>query len=257
MHLVYVDESGDDGFSKSGLYKFSETPSPFFTRTAVIVHDWKWKSIVSEIRDFRIKYSIPASEEIHATEILNGRARSYSSSGKRVSLTNFFGQKWPNRSDRKDLLLDFCRTIVSLDLSYIGVAIDKSCIDTSKNNFRKIPKDFSWELLIERINYFLSEAKDQRGMIISDATERNLEVYHRAFAKALIASSLHIKEFHFIETLLFEPSDSSDLLQVSDVVAYAVGRKFNSNDDSLFSVLEPKFVTRNGTLNGVGLKVWP
>ena len=257
MHLVYVDESGDDGFAKSGIYTKSITPSPFFTRTAVIVHDWKWKSVVRDIRAFRIKYSIPASEEIHATEILNGRSKSYSSSGKRVSLTNFFGQKWPNRSDRKNLLLDLCHTIVSLDLSFVGVVMDKSKIDTSKPNFRKIPKDFSWEFLIERINYFLSEAKDKRGMIISDATGRTLEIYHRAFAKALIASSLHIKEFHFIETLLFEPSDSSDLLQVSDVVAYAIGRKFNSNDDSFFSVLEPKFVTRNGTLNGVGLKIWP
>jgi len=49
----------------------------------------------------------------------------------------------------------------------------------------------SWELLIERINYFLSEARDKRGMIISGATGRTLEKYHRVFAKALIASSLH------------------------------------------------------------------
>jgi len=33
MHLVYVDESGDDGFAKSGIYTKSITPSPFFTRT--------------------------------------------------------------------------------------------------------------------------------------------------------------------------------------------------------------------------------
>ena len=257
MHLVYVDESGDDGFSKSGLYKHSETPSPFFTRTAVIVHDWKWQSIVNAIKAFRIKYSIPASEEIHATEILNGRSKSYSSPGRRTSHINFYGQKWPKRSDRKNLLLDLCQSIVALDLSFVGVVIDKLKIDMSKSNFRKIPKDFSWELLIERINYFLSEARDKRGMMISDATERNMEKYHRAYAKALFASSLHIKEFHFIETLLFEPSDSSDLLQISDVVAYAIGRKFNSNDDSFFDVLEPKFLKRDGILTGMGLKVWP
>ena len=257
MHLVYVDESGDDGFSKSGSYKFSETPSPFFTRTAVIVHDWKWQSIVNDIKTFRIKHSIPASEEIHATEILNGRSKGYSSSGKRTSPFNFYGQQWPNRSDRRNLLLDLCQSIVTLDLSFVSVVIDKSKIDMSKSNFRKIPKDFSWELLIERINYFLSEAKDKRGMMISDATARNMEKHHRAYAKALFASSLHIKKFHFVETLLFEPSDSSDLLQISDVVAYAIGRKFNSNDDSFFDVLKPNFVKREGILNGRGLKVWP
>ncbi len=254
---MYIDESGDDGFSHDGSYKPGATPTPFFTRSAIILHDWKWQTIVNEIRAFRLKYQMPASEEIHATKILNGRSKAYLKDGQRISPPNFFGLKWPDKTERRELLLNLCRMIAGLEITLIGIAISKAKINISRPDYRKYPKDFSWELLIERVNYFLSQAQDKRGMMISDAVEINLEKYHRAFTKALIASSMHIKQFHFIETLLFEPSDSSDLLQITDVVSFAVGRKFNCGDDSFFKILEPIFFSRNGVLNGIGLKQWP
>lgn len=257
MHLIYVDESGDDGFAADGFYKSGATPTPFFTRSAVVLHDWKWQTIVNEVKAFRVKYQIPASEEIHATQILNGRSKTYLKNGQRISPPNFFGQRWPDKTDRRNLLLDLCKMIADLDLVLIGIAIEKSKINSTRPDFKKLPKDFSWEFLIERVNYFLSQARDKRGMMISDAVEVNLEKYHRSFTKALIASSMHIRQFHFIETLLFEPSESSDLLQLADVVSFAVGRKFNCDDDSFFRILEPKFLVRNGILIGVGLKQWP
>ena len=52
----------------------------------MIVHDWKWKSIVRDIRAFQIKYSIPASEEIHATEILIEHQRAIPLEGRETRL---------------------------------------------------------------------------------------------------------------------------------------------------------------------------
>ena len=261
MHLMYVDESGDSGFPSSvRAFPTTGTPTRFFVRVGVIVHDWKWHVVNAKIDVFRASCAVPIPRqvEIHATEIRRGRTKVYDrTSRKRVDKTNWFGVNYPAFTDRMALLGDCCRLLHDLDVSLVCVGIDKTKVDRTKPNFRDLPKDNSWEFLIERYNLFLDLARDQRGLIISDAIEHKLEQSHREFARALIASSMHIREFHFVESILFEPSESSNLLQLADVCSYACHRKFNEGDESLFAVLEPKLLRRNGSPDGYGLKVWP
>jgi hypothetical protein len=95
-------------------------------------------------------------------------------------------------------------------------------------------------------------------MIISDATSHSIDKQHRDFAKGLLLTSGHINESHFVESILFEPSDSSNLLQLADVLAYAFNRKFNVNDDTFFQVIESMLLKdAAGSYVGRGLKIWP
>lgn len=55
MHILYVDESGDDGFLKDQLYHPGLTPTKHFLRTGLVIHDWKWFKINKEINDYRRK----------------------------------------------------------------------------------------------------------------------------------------------------------------------------------------------------------
>lgn len=251
MHLMYVDESGDDGFDLSRTYPRGKTPLRFFLRVSLILHDRKWHKIVADIENFRAKWKIPMSVELHATEILSGtdKKRRY----------NWYGKNYPIKSDRINILLDACRLLASLDITMICVAIDKSKINTSIPNYRELPKNNSWEYLIERMNLFLEYAPDKKGMIISDAIEDQIEASNRLFARALYAQSTHISAFHFIESILFEPSDSSLMLQMADVAAFACHRYYNMGDRSFYSIIEPRLFIRSGEISpdGAGLKIWP
>lgn len=258
MNLIYVDESGDDGFSSSGTYSPGQTPSPYFVRAGLIVHDKKWRSVSNAIGGFKYSKLIPMNVELHATEIASGRHKKHDPvSKKRRSIPNWYGLSFPNPPDRLTLLENCCQMISTLDICLVVVAIDKSKIRTTHPNHKDMPKENSWEFLLERANLFLTEAQDKKGMIISDAIENTLEAKHRTFAKALLAQSVHIKEFHFVESILFEPSDSSNLLQITDVVAWAYGRRFNSGDTRFSQYLDSKLLTRYGTHLGYGLKSWP
>jgi len=255
---MYVDESGDDGFLKSNTYTSGQTPTQFYIRTGLIIHDWKWKNINSTIDNFKFSKRIPKDVELHATEILSGRKRAYDKkTGKRKSIPNWYGINYPDKNDRYSLLIDVCSMINNLEVCIISIAIDKSKINQSVQNFEKMPKDKSWEMLIERYNLFLNNATDKVGIIISDAIEKNIEKEHRDFAKAIYSTSLHVQESHFIESILFEPSDSSNLLQLVDIISFAFQRKLNVLDDRLYLNIVTKLFSNNSKVDGCGFKTWP
>jgi hypothetical protein len=257
MHIIYVDESGDDGFSPSNTYVIGHPPLKHFIRVGVIIHDRKWQKINSEINELKYRYRIPPATELHATEIRNGSKQIYKKTGKRKHVANWFGLNYPDINDRTKILLDCCKLVASFDISIIAVIIDKTKIKTSHIKYKEFPKNNSWEYLIERINLYLTEAQDHNGMIISDAIQHKIEEDHRNFAKALYSQSMHIDSFHFIESILFEPSESSNLLQLADIVAYAFHRKFNADDDTMYDVIQTKIFSKSGNTFGCGLKIWP
>ncbi len=116
MHILYVDESGDDGFSSKNTYKPSVTPSRNFIRTGLVIHDHKWLSIDKQINLFRYIRKIPINIELHASEILNGYKKIKE---KAFSLPNWFGANYPNRNDRINLLKDLCTLVTSLNVTLL------------------------------------------------------------------------------------------------------------------------------------------
>ena len=258
MHLMYVDESGDDGFK---LNPQSDTPgsSKFFIRTGLILHDRCWRRVNAEIKKFRTAHNIPGSVEIHASAIVRGGEKRYKRKGGRVDIPNWYGEFMPKKEDRRNLLTELCRLIGSLsDITLICAVIDKTLIDqTHPAGFAHLPKDRSWEFLIERYNLFLNNQQDRIGIIISDAVEYGMEKRHRDFARLIYENSPHVHEFHFIESIFFEPSDSSLLLQSADAASYAFYRKFAFQDSSFYDCLSERIFMSKGRLEGSGLKIWP
>lgn len=258
MHLMYVDESGDDGF-KLDLPPDTPGSSKVFIRTGLIVHDWCWRRVNSEIKRFRTSHEIPRNIEIHASAIMRGGKKQYNREGRRMDNLNWYGEVMPNKDDRRKLLTELCRSIGSLsDITLICIVIDKTRIDqTHPEGFAHLPKDRSWEFLIERYNLFLRRQKDGIGIIISDAVEDQMEKTHRDFVKLIYENSPHVHEFRFIESIFFEPSDSSLMLQVADAASYAFYRKFAFQDSSFYDCLSEKIFSAKGRPEGTGLKIWP
>ena len=135
--------------------------------------------------------------------------------------------------------------------------IDKAKIKRTVAGYQDMPKERSWEFLIERYNMFLNHQTDKRGIIISDAVTATIEHAHRAFAQAIYTTSMHVQRFHFVESILFEPSDSSNVLQLADIAAYAGGRKYNVGDNTLYDLVKNKIFANAGVIDGYGSKIWP
>ena len=252
MYLSYVDESGDDGVSKTKKYKKCATPTQFFIRSAMIIHDKKWKRNNENIINYRFANEIPNPIEIHASEIYRGKSK-YNVNNKRKEKVNWWGKRNPDKKERITTIKNICALINKLDITIIFVAIDKKKLNCKIN-----VKEKSWELLIERVNLFLSQQKDKCGMIISDAIENKIEKDHREFIKTMYNYSDHINSKYFIESILFEPSESSNFLQVVDIASYAFHRKLNCRDNQYFSILESKVFEHNSSITrNSGMKIWP
>ena len=131
MHILYVDESGDDGFPEDNIFSPENTPSNKFVRSGLIIHDWKWKKTNDIIADFKFSKRIPKDVELHATEIRRGKKKiTDSKTKKRREVSNWYGQRFPDPDDRLNLLKDCCKLINTIvDITLIFIVIDKSLID--------------------------------------------------------------------------------------------------------------------------------
>lgn len=96
------------------------------------------------------------------------------------------------------------------------------------------------------------------GIIISDASQDAIEKKYREFAREIYQNSAHVQETHFIESILFEPSDSSNMLQLADIASYAMFKKFNNDDSELYDIIKPRILQNGlGEIDGAGIKIWP
>jgi hypothetical protein len=63
---------------------------------------------------------------------------------------------------------------------------------------------------------------------------------------------------NLIEGLFLTPSHLSVGIQMADMVAGAIGRRFESNDPFWFDAIKPSFRTRaDGTIDGFGIARFP
>ena len=259
---MYADESGDAGLPDNPLAKFKG--SDYFVRVGIVVHDKKWHSVNARIRNFKISKRIPSHEELHAAEVISGKSKtSKKEKGKqkKIKKTNWYGEKYKNREDRLKILKDFLVSVfLGKNIVVFGVVIDKRNINLGlpKQNFNRQPKLKSLEFLSERFTHYIKRQTDKNGLIIMDSVNLKDDEVIRNFQKKLYAESKFIKAGNFIESILFCPSDSTNLLQLADVCSYAVYRKFFMKDNSLFEVFEGHFDKKNNNqIQGAGLKIWP
>jgi len=212
MFLMYVDESGDTGFPKSGAFPPSGGPTTHFVRVGVVVHSWKWWSTNEVIKRFKESHGLAWDSEIRAHDI---RANKGAFSG------------W-NEQDRAVFLSDFLDTVEKeLDVSIIAVSIDKTKVDASRAKRYSDPSVCSFEFLLERYNSFLGDQKDGCGLVILDSVEASNDENLRYFQSFLRERSNHLDARRIVEGALFMRSHTTNLLQLADVCANVLYRHYS------------------------------
>lgn len=235
MHLMYVDEAGDPGHPKSGDSTSSGGPTRFFLRAGVVLHGWKWMRVNKMIADFKRSRGLAWDTEIKANHIRRGKKA-------------FAG--W-SPSDRKEFLLDLLESIGrEIDVHILVVVIAKEQVDRMQRERFANPSVRSLELLLERYNLFLSGQSDKCGITILDATESKSDENLRYFQNYLLKFSDHLDPRRIIEGTLFMPSHTTNLLQLADVCANVIYRRYARPDGNKeeYRRIESRVVVE---------KVWP
>jgi hypothetical protein len=212
---MYVDESGDPGYPRSGDFPARGGPTRFFVRAGVVVHGWKWMQVNKMIADFKRSRGLTWDAEIKAKHIRRGKKA-------------FAG--W-SPSDRKQFLLDLLDSIGrEIDVHILVVAIAKDRVDRTRRERFTNPSVRSLEFLLERYNLFLSEQTDRSGIAILDSTESENDEKLRYFQNYLLRFSDHLDPRRIVEGTLFMPSHTTNLLQLADICANVIYGRFARSD---------------------------
>lgn len=232
MHLMYVDESGDSGLPPDRDVGPQRGPSERYVRVGVIVHGWRWRATDTKIKNFKMAHGLQWSDELHADDIRHGKK----------------GFKGRRQEDRQALLNNLLDTIGRelLDVSLLGVVITKRLVDRSRKGRLSDPSPRSLELLLEAYNAFLRDQVDKCGIVILDARENKDDANLRYFQSYLREFSERVDARRIVEGSFFLPSHTSNMLQIADVCANVLNRRYRWTDEVTreFARIEDRFAGR-------------
>lgn len=122
----------------------------------------------------------------------------------------------------------------------------------------------TYKPVTERFQYYLQDVSmpgnKQLGLVISDhrgpQDDRALRLHHQKLLYS--GSEFRCRYQNLVESLFVQPSNMSVGIQLADMVAGAVWRKFEKGDSRWFDKVEPSFRrSPSGKIEGFGLVLYP
>lgn len=209
MHIVYYDESGDDGYPAYS--------SEIFVLSALYLHYLNWKDSYNHIKELRRRlknaYKFPIKTEMHCK--------------------SFLLNKWPYRdfdlcnNDRVEIIKQFCELIAELNIEIISIAIVKTRIHNPNYDVLDTALKYSVQRIENDMN--LGENPNNRFMIITDPgrvgkmrkTTRKIQRIN--YIPSVLHPGTYRKEIDaLIEDPMQKDSKESYFIQLCDIVAYLV-----------------------------------
>ena len=224
MHILYVDESGhpDDPSQKH------------FVLGGVSVFERQTYWIDKKLNDIVARFNPekPWDVELHGSPMHGGKG---------------FWRK-VSRDCRKQAIKDALGTLFD-DKSTRIFAMGVDTVATNKD-----PIELAFLQLVSRFDQYLGrlaqEGDKQRGIILFDNSvhERTLQTLTTVYREKGHEWG-QVKNLS--EVPAFIDSRASRLIQLADLVAYAVGRKVNCDDDDYFNIIQSRFDNVGGKIHGL------
>lgn len=225
MHLLYCDESGST----------TDPHQTYFVLAGISIFGRQSFWLANELDKIAARFN-PAdatSVELHGNPMFAGRG---------------FWRQFP-KNDRIAAIKD---ALSILSVSHpsnrvFGCAINKA-VASPRN-----PVELSFEQLSSRFDHFLMRlhrnGDTQRGIIIFDKSTYESTIQNLATDFRTIGHSWGVLR-NLAEVPLFLDSKASRLIQLADLVAYSIFKKYEKGDGQFFSILENRIDSEGGIRHG-------
>lgn len=233
MHLLYLDDSGSP----------ADPNTRFFVMAGFSIFERQTHWLETQLNPIAARFnpSSPESIELHA-----GPMRVGSDGWKKFS-----------PADRVQAVVDALHLLThpQTKIRVYAAVIEKSELGSAEI----IPHAF--EAIASRFDDFLTECyvrrKDpQRGIVIFDKAifEQSIQSLSRVFKHEGHATG---RLRNFAEVPLFLDSRASRLIQMADLIAYWIFRRYESGDDRGFDRILPFILRQGDQLTGLYEKISP
>lgn len=226
MNLLYADESGT----------VSDPKQIHFVLAGISVFERQcyWIDNQLDIIASQFNPADPGSVELHGSPMMNGRK---------------FWRQFP-LPVRIKAIKDSLQTLAD---SHVGNKVF-ACVLRKSIILPRDPVEFAFEQLASRFDYFLRKLHNrgdtQRGIIIFDKSTYETTIQNLATDFRKIGHTWDILR-NLAEVPLFIDSRASRLIQLADMVAYAIFRKYEQGDDQFYKIIENRIESEDGQLHGL------
>lgn len=245
MHLFFLDESGT-------IVAENKKHSKYFVIGGVIIPEIHWKEIYKKLRDLKKQYHITSEIKWrffspHNNELENGL--------KHLSF------------DERNLVRNKLYEIITSYKSIKIISTVTNVEDAYKLPYINNKEDLYWysyKQAVERFQYYLQDLSresgaDFNGLVIIDnrlsCDDNRLRNLHH---KLMIVDRENYSNFNnLIEGLFIAPSHLSVGIQFADIVAGAIFRKYEKDDDKYYEQIKNSIRNKNGNILGYGIVKFP
>jgi hypothetical protein len=226
MYLLYVDESGTT----------HDPDQQYFVLAGFCVFERQGYWIANQLDQIAARFdpADTAAVELHGSPMFGGRGR------------------WKNypKEDRHQAIEDALKVFLQSHPSnrLFASVIKKSAVSP------KDPVEAAFEQLASRLDKYLMRLHrnndTHRVIIIFDKSTYETTIQSLATDFRTIGYTWGVIR-NFSEVPLFLDSKASRLIQLADLIAYAIFRHFEKGDNRFFPIIEPRFDSEGGVVHGL------
>lgn len=242
MHILFVDESGTAPAGPAAGQRY-------FVIGGVIIPDGVWHGVASALDSIRERFGIKGEIKWRFFALNNKDA---DNSLSHLNVTD--------RDTVRNEIFGLITARKSIKVLAVVTAVATAYNLPTVNNADDLYQ-FSYKPITERFQYFLQDmerdtGQKTNGIIVCDhrgpKDDKRLQELHQ---KLLHQDGIYLSSYkNLIEGLFIAPSHWSVGIQLADLVAGAVFRKFERGDDRFFNLIKGSFRTGpGGKLEGYGL----
>lgn len=230
MHLLYVDESGSPG----------DPDQNFFILSGVCIFERQTHWVETQLNEIVARFSPedPYALELHGSPMRSGKS------------------EWKifQKNDRIQAIKD-CLSIIANSRGKIRIfaAVLERGADGGEDPIRSCFEQVAsrFDKYLRRL--YVREGEPQRGIAIFDksSTEKSIQNLARTFKNDGHSFG---KITNFAEVPLFLDSKASRMIQLADLVAFAIYRHYQANDSQYYEIIRNCFDSVGGTVHGLHVR---
>ena len=230
MHILYVDESGSVDNPKE----------KYFILAGVSVFERGVYHLIEALDTIVREFGLgdPGEIELHGSPMYQGSIapwRSVARPQREIMMKSALSKLGPGNAS----------------VRLFGVVIDKAAVSP------RDPVQMAFEEICNRFNLYLTRRNNrgrpedsQRGLVVMDDTRHELPL--QALARQFRTDGTRWGQLrNMAEVPLFVDSRASRLIQVADLIAYSMWRKYEHRDGRFFDDLVPIFDQEGGVIHGL------